>query len=126
MQRSITKAEADEYLAYVLEQCSVLDGVSSRQMFGGAGLYKGGKIFGIVADGRAFLKVDDSNLQRFVAAGSKPFRPFGGRPVTMPYWEIPADVLESPKNLADWAAASLAIPAKPKKPKRPKKRKSKS
>ena len=98
-----------EFLAYVLDQLSGWGGVTARKMFGGAGLYRDGTIFGLIADDVAYLKVDDSNRQEFEQAGSSPFRPFPDKPTIMPYYEVPPEVLEVPDELVTWAKRSLAI-----------------
>ena len=102
-------AVSEEFLEYVLDQFSGWGQVNARKMFGGAGLYRDGKMFGLVADDVAYLKVDDSNRDAFEQAGSCPFKPFPDKPTTMSYFEIPPDVLESPEDLAQWAERSLAI-----------------
>jgi DNA transformation protein len=83
-------------------------------MFGGAGLYRDGKMFGLIADDVVYLRVDDSNRERFVKAGSPPFRPYPDKPGVMPYYEIPPDILEEPEALVEWAERSLSIPGKKK------------
>jgi DNA transformation protein and related proteins len=44
---------SDEFIAYVVDQLSGWGEVSVRKMFGGAGLYREGAIFGVIADGVA-------------------------------------------------------------------------
>jgi len=100
---------SDEFLDYMLDLFSDWGGVSARRMFGGAGLYRDGKMFGLVADDVAYLKVDDSNRDQFVSAGSSAFKPYPGKPVSMSYFEIQAEVLEDPDVLTEWARHSLAI-----------------
>ena len=39
--------------------------ITSRAMFGGWGLYQDGVIFGIIADGELYFKVDDTNRAGF-------------------------------------------------------------
>jgi DNA transformation protein len=107
-------AVSDGFLEFVLEQLSGWGGVTARKMFGGAGLYRDGKMFGLIADDVAYLKVDDSNREQYVQAGSKPFKPYAEKPAVMPYYEIPPDVLEDPEALVEWAAQSHAIPKKAK------------
>ena len=107
-------AVSDEFLDFVLDQLTGWGGVTARRMFGGAGLYRDGVMFGLVADDVAYLKVDDSNRERFVEAGSGPFKPYADKKGVMPYYEIPLDVLEQPEVLAEWAALSLAISRKKK------------
>jgi len=102
-------AVSDEFLDYVVGQLSLLGQVTVRKMFGGAGLYCDGKMFGLVADDVPYLKVDDSNRADFLKAGSSPFNPFPDKATAMSYYEIPADVLENPTVLAQWAQHSLDI-----------------
>jgi len=100
---------SDEFVEYVLDQLSRWGGVTSRKMFGGAGLYRDGKMFGLIADDAAYLKVDDSNRKDFVEAGSSPFKPYPDKPMTMSYFEVPPDVLDDPEELMRWAERSLAV-----------------
>ena len=107
---------SDEFIDYVIGQLSMLGKVTVRRMFGGAGLYCKGTMFGVVADDVAYLKVDDSNREEFVKAGSSPFNPYPDKVKTtvMSYYEIPADVLENPTVLAEWAQRSFDIARKKK------------
>ena len=50
-------AVSNDFLEYVLDQFSAWGEVTVRKMFGGAGLYRDGKMFGLVADNVAYLKV---------------------------------------------------------------------
>jgi DNA transformation protein len=100
-------AVSEDYLQFVLDQLAGLKGVSARRMFGGAGLYREGIMFGLVADDRAYLRVDDINRKSFEDAGSGPFHPYGTK-ATMPYYEVPVDVLEDPGDFCAWAEKALA------------------
>ncbi len=110
-------AVSDEFVEYVVEQLSGWGEVSVRRMFGGAGLYRGAVMFGLIADDVAYLKVDDSNRDDFEAAGSSPFTPFAekGKTMAMPYYEIPADILEDREELAQWANRSWLVAMKKRK-----------
>jgi len=105
-------AVSQEFLDYLLDQLSAWGGVSARRMFGGAGLYRDGKMFGLVADDVAYLKVGETNRDRFVAAGSEAFKPYEDKSATMSYFEIPVDVLENSEKLIEWSKESLAIQRK--------------
>jgi len=105
-------AVSDEFIDYVVDQLSGWGRVSVRKMFGGAGLYLEGKIFGLIAADVAYLKVDDSNREDFVKAGSSPFKPFPDKSGVMSYYEIPPEVLENPEELCCWAQRSLDIQGK--------------
>ena len=100
---------SDEFLAYILDQLSAWGGVTVRKMFGGAGLYREGLMFGLVADDVCYLKVDDTNRDNYLAAGSAPFQPYPDKPAMSSYYEIPPDVLENPEELIEWAEEALAI-----------------
>jgi DNA transformation protein and related proteins len=107
---------SDEFVDYIIDQLSGWGEVSARKMFGGAGLYREGIMFGLIADDVAYLKVDDSNRKYFERAGASPFKPYPDKAKTtiMPYYEIPADVLENPTVLAEWAQRSFNIARKKK------------
>jgi len=109
-------AVSDEFVEYIIEQLSSWGEVSVRRMFGGAGLYRGGVMFAVIADDAAYLKVDDSNRDDFVRAGSAPFEPYPEKIKTTirTYFEIPADVLEDPAELAKWAERSWLVARKKK------------
>jgi len=109
-------AVSNDFLNYVVDQLRGWGNVSVRRMFGGAGLYREGKMFGLVADDVAYLKVDDSNRADFVKAGSSPFNPYPEKGLTavMSYYEIPPEVLENPAELSKWAQRSFDIQGKKK------------
>jgi len=100
---------SNEFLEYVLDQLSAWGDVSARKMFGGAGLYRDGKMFALIADAVAYLKVDDSNRNDFVQADSSPFKPYPDKPTSMSYYEVPPDVLEEPDELIEWSKKSLDV-----------------
>ncbi|MCB9895974.1 MAG: TfoX/Sxy family protein [Planctomycetes bacterium] len=102
----------------MLEQFRELGEVSSRKMFGGAGVYFEGKCFALVDDDELYLKVDDGNRPRFEKADSHAFEPWAGH-VMNGYWAVPAEVLEDPARLAEWSQHPISIAGK-KKPKKTK------
>jgi DNA transformation protein len=98
-----------EYLNYVLEQLSDLHGVTHRRMFGGAGLYCDGVIFGLIAGDVLYFKVGPATREHYTARGMAAFRPYRNKPqISMSYYELPADVLEDPEQCAAWARRSLS------------------
>ena len=54
-------AVPNDFLDYILDQFSAWGDVSSRRMFGGAGLYRHDQMFGLVFDAAACLKVDEAS-----------------------------------------------------------------
>jgi DNA transformation protein len=77
----------------------------ARAMFGGWGVYLDDVIVGLIAWDRLYFRVDDGNRPNYQAAGTAPFIYEGrsGKPIEMPYWEVPAEVLADPAQLCDWA-----------------------
>lgn len=100
-------AISESYQEYVVDQLRELGCVTVKKMFGGAGIYYEGLIFGLLADDVLYFKVDDSNRSDYERAGMEPFQPFDEKPMVMPYYEVPVDILESKELLADWANKAL-------------------
>jgi DNA transformation protein and related proteins len=98
---------SDAFKSFVLDQLAGLDQVTPRSMFGGVGLYSDGVFFGIIARDELYFKVDARNLADYKRARMKPFQPFDDRPMTMKYFQVPLEVLESPDDLAAWARKSI-------------------
>jgi DNA transformation protein len=108
-------AVSDEFISHFIDQLSSWGKVFAHRMFGGAGLYCDGVIFGIIVDDVVFLKVDDSNRDDFIRAGSFPFNPYPEKAkekTVMSYYEIPVDILEDRDQLAIWVGRSLAVAKK--------------
>ena len=97
---------SDSFVAYVLEQLAGAEGLGCRAMFGGHGLYRGATFFGILFQGRLYLKTDDTTAADYTRRGMRPFRP-NDRQVLKTYYEVPADVLEDRATLARWAMAAV-------------------
>jgi len=112
------------YKDYVVDQLGKLGYVTVKKMFGGAGIYYDGLIFGLLAGDILYFKVDDSNKLDYVRAGMEPFQPFDDKPMVMSYYEVPVDILENRELLAEWAKRALFASGnkltKPKKPRRTK------
>jgi|SRR5688572_3286041 DNA transformation protein len=103
---------SNDYRDFVLEQLAAAGSVSPRPMFGGVGLYLDGIFFALIDDDTLYFKADEASRKRFEAAGSKPFCPDSRQSgQIMGYWQVPAEVLEDPDELAAWAreAASVAL-----------------
>jgi len=100
---------SSNYLGYVCEQLAGLGGVSSRRMFGGAGLYCDEFFFALVDNDTLYLRVNDANRADYTSRGMSQFRPYPDSPqFSMSYYETPADVLEDATELVAWARRSVA------------------
>jgi len=101
--------EDDSFTAYVLDQLRDLPLLTSRRMFGGTGLYRGGTFFGILYRGRLYLKTDEAAREAYVARGMGPFQP-NPRQTLKSYYEVPPDVLDDPRELLSWADRASRTP----------------
>jgi DNA transformation protein len=102
----------NDFLEYVLDQLSAWGGIEVKRMFGGAGLYRDGLMFALVARNSVFLKVDDTNRDKYVKLGSKQLRPFESKATVLSFYELPVDVFEDSDEFVKWAKESLAIQLK--------------
>ena len=85
-----------------MERLASIDGVTSRAMFGGYGIFHEGTMFALISKASLYFKVDDSNFAAYEQAGSQRFQ-------LASYYEVPADVFEDTDKLTDWASTSIAI-----------------
>jgi DNA transformation protein len=88
---------------FVLDQLAALPGFRDRSMFGGVGLYADDVFFGILASDILYFKVDDSNRAEYERAGSRAFKPYADRAMTMPYYAVAIEVVEDAATLVVWA-----------------------
>ncbi len=97
-----------DFLAFVIDQLAGFSTVTSRSMFGGIGLYQGETFFGIIDDGRLYFVTDEATRGRYESRGMKPFEYAPGK-VLVSYFEVPVDILEDDRELAEWARAAVSI-----------------
>ena len=96
-------------LEHLRELLEPLGRIALRPMFGGHGVYCDGLFFAIVIDGRIHLKVDGESRGQFEAAGCAPFVYQGkGEPITMSYWSVPEQAMDSSEDMRPWAQLALA------------------
>ena len=110
-----------EFKSYLQDLFEPLGPVEIKRMFGGGGVFRDGRMFALIADDVLFFKVDAQNQPDYEAAGCEPFTYEGKKkPVRMSYWTCPADVIEDPDLLMEWAtkACDAALRADKKKGKK--------
>ena len=103
-------ANSDKFRDMIAERLARLGAIVIRPMFGGAGVYCGDTMFGLLEDDVLYFRVDDGNREEFIAAGSAPFtyaRADGER-VAMSYYRAPDHLLDDDDELAAWAERALA------------------
>ena len=94
---------------HCLELLAPLGAVRAKRMFGGHGLYIDDQFVAIIAFERLYLKVDAQTQPAFECASCEPFTYEGkGKPITMNYWTVPAEAMESPHLMLPWARQAIA------------------
>ncbi len=77
-------------------------------MFGGHGVYVDGLFIAIVAFDQLFLKADATSRAAFEAAGCEPFvYEAKSRSISMGYFSVSADAVDSPAAMQPWARLAL-------------------
>jgi DNA transformation protein len=113
-----------EFVLHCLELLAPAGAASARSMFGGHGITLDGLFVALVAFERLYLKVDAQTRPRFEAAGCEPFVYEGkGRAMTMSYFTVPEDAMESPVAMQPWARLAIEAALRARAPKPPAARK---
>jgi DNA transformation protein len=114
-----------EFCEHVTDLLSGFGSVSIRRMFGGAGVYRDGVMFALIAYDTLYFKVDDATRPDYERAGMGPFTYEGkNEPVTMSYYQAPPEAMEDGELLSECArkAFGVALRTKAAKGKPPQKR----
>src|SRR5579862_2100004 len=75
--------------------------VDVKRLFGGAGLFAGGLMFGLVFDGVIYLKADKTTIPDFEREGSAPFTYHArSRQRSLNFWRLPERLYDDPDELA--------------------------
>lgn len=99
---------SDALLKHLRDLFEPLGPVSARAMFGGHGLYFDGVIIGLIIDEALYLKADELTRADFEAAGCAPFvYPMKGGPLTLSYWSLPDEAMDSPQAMRPWAERAI-------------------
>jgi DNA transformation protein and related proteins len=89
--------------------------VAVKRMFGGAGIWSDGLMFGLEFDGAIFLRVDEDSIPDFAREGSKPFvytrakSPKKIGRASKSFWRLPERLYDDPDELAAWARRAFAV-----------------
>ena len=93
-------------IAHLQDLCADLGHLTARAMFGGYGIYLDGLLIGVLIEDALYLKADEQTTALFGKAGGAPYVYLGQqRPITMSYWSLPEEALESSEAAAAVAAA---------------------
>ena len=94
---------------YLEDLLSGLGPIRIKSMFGGAGVYAGELMFGLIADDVLYLRADAETEPAFADAGSEPFSypTREGGHMIMSYWRAPEEAMDSPDSAIEWARLGL-------------------
>ena len=106
----------DSFHAFVKELFAGMGAVEIKRMFGGAGVYAEGLMFGLLADDTIHIKANDETMKAALRAqGSGPFvwspqnGPRKGEHIDLGYWRLPEPALDDPDEAVAWGRKALAL-----------------
>jgi DNA transformation protein len=94
---------------YVLELVSGLGRVQAKRMFGGAGLFRDGVMFGLLLNDVIYFRVDEALAADLKSQGSAPWiYTRNGKPREMAYWRMPETAADDPDEAVVIARRAFA------------------
>ena len=103
---------SESYLIFVQDQLSKLGPIQIKKMFGGASLYFDNLIFGLIDDDTLYFKADTITKSAYSEQSMPQFAPYMknlNKPMPMPYWQVPEEVLNDPDVLFEWAKIAIQV-----------------
>lgn len=94
------------FLQSALEQLRDVEGLHSKRLFSGHGLYSDETFFGIVNDDRLFFWVSEQTRKKYEALDMSPFHPSEDFE-SKKYYEVPVEVVENQRELTAWAKEAV-------------------
>ena len=104
----------EDYLNFINDQLSGLGSYETKPMFGGIGFFKEGLMFAMLGKGVFRLKADELNKADFEERGIARFLS-DKNTKGLPYYEVPAEILEDKDELCIWAKRSFEAAQRKKK-----------
>lgn len=96
---------------HIKEQLTPLGTIVVRRMFGAAGVFIDGLMFGIIAGEVLFLKTDETTRADFEAEdlAQISYEKSDGKTVLMAYWQAPDRLLDDDDEMQAWARKAIAV-----------------
>jgi len=90
-----------------------IEGVTSKALFGGYGIYLDGTIFALITESDELrFKANDLTKKKYETLGGQQFIYHGHTSkaaTSMPYWQVPEEVMENREMIEEWARESAAL-----------------
>ena len=104
-------ADGEGLGAHVREQLAPLGSVTVRRMFGGAGVFLDGLMFGLIVDEALYFKANAATQPDFEGEGLAPFsyQRSDGQRTVMSYWRAPERLLDETDEMLIWARKAVAV-----------------
>ena len=98
-----------QFRDFVVEGLAPLGHVTSRNMFGGTGVYVDGAMMALLAYDELYFKTDDQNRAVFEDEGCEPFRyqKKDGQVAVMSYYKAPESVFDDPDEMVRWGRLGM-------------------
>ncbi len=106
---------ANPFYVHVEDLFSALGQISTRKMFGGAGVYCGEAMFALLDDDQIYLKADTGLKAELEAQGGAAFEwtnPKTGKTMTMSYISLPTSAMDDADEAAAWGRKALDVALK--------------
>lgn len=105
---SLDMAKKSSLAVYVTEQLAFLGPISSRSIFGAAGIFIEERLLGIVTDDSLFLHTGAGNRADYLARGAQQFKPYPNAfDLTTDHHCVPQEVIDDPVQLKQWGERAL-------------------
>jgi DNA transformation protein len=101
-----------KYANQIVEMLRAVGRVEGKAMFGGFGIWESGVMFALLdSESTLYFKTDGRTESAYQEEGATQFAPQVGdkQPVPMPYWSVPASVLDDQEELERWAKQSIGV-----------------
>jgi|GEM_PF-152476 len=108
----VSMKQVSTFHQYILHDVlGEFQGITTRPLFGGHGLYLYGTIFGLIVHDELYFKVDKQHQQEYVTLKSHPFtyKNTKGKIVQMPYWVVPDTILNDKEQLLRFLRMAHAL-----------------
>ena len=94
---------SEEQKQLLVEKLVQIEGITTKKMFGGHGIFHENKMFGLIdSKGIVFFKANESSAGDYLDAGSH-------KHSKMPYYSVPNNIFNDFDKLDAWAKKSIEI-----------------
>lgn len=102
----------NDYINFVLDQLAGWGNVQIKKMFGCAALYQDELAFGMIAHNMVYLKVNSSNIDKYLISGCTQLKPFDNNKTALSFFSVPNEIFEDADEFKKWAQESWSIQRK--------------